>query len=113
MYDPFAKSILVNDPTKSINTPGDSSTSNAQGLWSQINSSSQLNPILPFDPNEDIIRELQNRLNEQAISIKLMRLKILGLEGKFTQEEMSNIRKMLMSEDEASRTLADSIIENG
>jgi hypothetical protein len=41
-----------------------------------------------------------------------MRLKILGLEGKFTQEEISNIRKMLMSEDEASRTLADSIIEN-
>jgi hypothetical protein len=41
-----------------------------------------------------------------------MRLKILGIEGKFTQEEMSNIKKMLMSEDEASRTLADSIIEN-
>jgi hypothetical protein len=34
------------------------------------------------------------------------------LEGKFTKEEVSNIRKMLMSEDEASRTLADSIIEN-
>jgi hypothetical protein len=34
------------------------------------------------------------------------------MEGKFTQEEVANIRKMIMSEDEASRTLADSIIEN-
>ena len=41
-----------------------------------------------------------------------MRLKILALEGKFTQEEVTNIRKMIMSEDESSRTLADSIIEN-
>jgi hypothetical protein len=34
------------------------------------------------------------------------------MEGKFTQEEISNIRKMLMSNDEASITVADSIIEN-
>jgi hypothetical protein len=34
------------------------------------------------------------------------------MEGKFTQEEVSNIRKMLMSEDEASKTLASTIIEN-
>jgi hypothetical protein len=34
------------------------------------------------------------------------------MEGKFSQEEVINIRKMLISEDEASRTLAESIIEN-
>jgi hypothetical protein len=34
------------------------------------------------------------------------------MEGKFTQEEISNIKKMFMSEDKAARTLADSIIEN-
>jgi hypothetical protein len=34
------------------------------------------------------------------------------MEGKFTQDEVTNIRKMLISEDESSRTLAESIIEN-
>ena len=41
-----------------------------------------------------------------------MRLKLLAIEGKFTQEEVANIRKMIMSEDEAARTLAESIIQN-
>lgn len=50
--------------------------------------------------------------NQQGLIIKLLRLKIHALEGKFTQEEVANIRKMIMSEDEGSRTLADSIIEN-
>jgi hypothetical protein len=34
------------------------------------------------------------------------------MEGKFNQEEVSNIRKMLMSEDDASVLLANTIIEN-
>jgi len=34
------------------------------------------------------------------------------MEGKFTQEEVTNIRKMMMSQDEASVTLANTIIEN-
>jgi hypothetical protein len=41
-----------------------------------------------------------------------LRLKILSLEGKFTQEEVANMRKMLMAEDESARTLVTSIIEN-
>ncbi len=56
--------------------------------------------------------QLLTRIEKLELNEKLLRLKVLGLEGKFTQEEISNIKKMIMSEDEASKTLADSIIEN-
>lgn len=78
--------------------------SSGNGLWSQINSSG--NSIR--DPYAD----LYARIDKLELNQKLLRLKILGLEGKFDKEEVSNIRKMIMSEDEASRTLADTIIEN-
>ncbi len=113
-YNPFntAQSVLVNDPTKSIDTFGsNTSIHNGQGLWSQISSSST-NPYDPFNGLEAKVEELRTQIDTQGLVIKLLRLKIHGLEGKFTQEEVANIRKMLMSEDEASRTLADSIIEN-
>jgi hypothetical protein len=55
---------------------------------------------------------LEKRMDKLELDNKLLRLKILSMENKFTQEEIANIRKMIMSEDEASRTLADSIIEN-
>jgi hypothetical protein len=101
--------IVVNDPTKSINGIGtvSSGTSNGQGLWGQI----QQGSTTTYHASSEL-EKLQKQLDDQALTIKLMGLKILGIEGKFTQEEISNIRKMLMSEDEASRTLADSIIEN-
>jgi len=108
-YHPFntPQGIVVNDPTKVIDA------NIGQGLWSQIQPGST-SPYQPgIDPFETEIQKLQKQLDDHALTIKLMRLKILGLEGRFTQEEMGNIRKMLMSEDEASRTLADSIIENG
>ena len=41
-----------------------------------------------------------------------MKLDFLALKGKFNKDEITNIRQMLLSEDEASRTLADTIIEN-
>ena len=98
---------LINyDPLKDI-TVGSSSTGSEVG--------SQINSTLPYDPIPSIspsLSELVNRLNKLELDNKCLRLKVLGLEGKFTKEEVSNIRKMLMSEDEASRTLADSIIEN-
>ena len=108
------RGIVVNDPTKSINGIGTVSTgtSNGQGLWGQIQQGSTSPYNVGIDPIETEVERLQKQLDAQALTIKLMRLKILGIEGKFTQEEMSNIRKMLMSEDEASRTLAESIIEN-
>jgi len=78
--------------------------SSGNGLWSQITTAN--NTIR--DPYAD----LYARLDKLELNEKLLRLKILGLEGKFDKEEVANIRKMLMSEDEASRTLAHSIIEN-
>jgi hypothetical protein len=75
------------------------------GLWSQIT-----------DDHKNVYRSpttlLEERIYKLELDNKLLRLKILGMEGKFTQEEISNIRKMMMSKDEASKTLAESIIEN-
>jgi hypothetical protein len=56
--------------------------------------------------------KMDKKLDKLELDIKLLRLKLLHLENKFTKDEVTNIRKMLMSEDEASRTLAESIIEN-
>jgi hypothetical protein len=78
--------------------------SSGNGLWSQITTAN--NTIR--DPYAD----LYARLAKLELNEKLLRLKILALEGKFDKEEVANIRKMFMSEDEGSRTLADSIIEN-
>ncbi len=97
-------SALVNDPTTVINTLPDSTTHNGQGLWSQINTAQ-----MPF---KDPYAELYERMGKLERNEKLLRLKILSLEGKFDKEEVANIRKMIMSEDEAARTLANSIIEN-
>ena len=58
------------------------------------------------------MKEIEARIKKLETDNKFLRLKLLSLEGKFTQEEVVNIRKMLISEDESSRTLAESIIEN-
>jgi cell shape-determining protein MreC len=103
--------IYVTDPTKAVNiTPG----STTDGLFSQINSTG--NTYLgnaPFnDPWENPMKEIEVRIKKLETDNKFLRLKILSMEGKFTQEEVINIRKMMMSNDEASKTLAESIIEN-
>ena len=103
--------IYVSDPSKVINTiPG----STGQGLWSQITSTSSpyTNTIME-DPFETRLKEMENQMQLVQLDLKLYQLEILSLKGKFTQEEVTNIRNMLMSEDEASRTLANTIIENG
>jgi uncharacterized protein (DUF111 family) len=64
------------------------------------------------DTYETASYKMDKRLNKLELDIKMLRLKLLYLEKKFTKDEVTNIRKMLMSEDEASRTLAESIIEN-
>ena len=90
--------VVVNNPTQVINTIPD----NANGLFSAINNEPWGNPI----------QEILERVKKLETDNKFLRLKILSMEGKFTQEEVTNIRKMLMAEDESSRTLAESIIEN-
>ena len=92
--------ILVNDPTKVINTIPVTSTA-TDGIFATIS-----------DPFEERLKELENQVELVKLEATLLRLKILSMEGKFTQEEIGNLRKMLMSEDEASRTLANTIIEN-
>jgi|688.fasta_scaffold1205242_2 hypothetical protein len=80
-----------------------------EGLWSQIN----VNNTNPWrDTTTDRLDELEKQIELVRLDNKLLRLKMLSMEGKFTSEEVTNIRKMLMSNDEASKTLADSIIEN-
>ena len=96
--------ILVTDPTKIINAIPSSSVND--GLWGQMQ------PTSITDPFEERLKELENQVELVKLEATLLRLKILSMEGKFTQEEIGNLRKMLMSEDEASKTLANTIIEN-
>ena len=98
--------IYVADPTKVINTT--TTTDNTvigDGMWSQ-------SIVTDSEPYVDPINAIRSRIEKLETDNKFLKLKILGMEGKFTQEEIANIRKMLMSNDEASVTLADSIIEN-
>lgn len=76
----------------------------SNGLWSQIASS-----------NKNVYTStevLLNRIEKLELQNKFLSLSILRLEGKFTQEEVNNIKSMLTSNDEASIILADTIIEN-
>jgi hypothetical protein len=94
----YADGTLVQDPTRVINTI----PSNSNGLFSAVNN----------DPWGNPMQDILDRVKKLETDNKFLRLKLLSLEGKFTQEEVTNIRKMLMAEDESSRTLAESIIEN-
>ena len=107
----YPQSVLINDPTQVINTIPNTAH-NGQGLWSQLNSTGTppFGPII--DPLEEKLATLEKQFTDLTLTTKLLRLKILSLEGKFDKEEVANLRKMIMSEDEAARTLANSIIEN-
>ena len=98
----YQAGTLVNDGS-SIVTP-----SNSNVVLGQLNN----NPFKPFNnPWENPIKAIEERLKKLETENKFLRLKILGMEGKFSQDEIKNIRAMLMSNDEASITLANTIIE--
>jgi len=97
----YADGTLIQDPTIVINTI----PSNGNGIFSQLQEGTTT--LTPTG-----ISDLMDRLNKLELDNKCLRLKMLKMEGKFTQDEVTNIRKMLISEDESSRTLAESIIEN-
>ena len=98
--------IYVSDPNKVINTiPGQTMTTTGDGIFSRMST------VLE-DPWISPLKAIQDRITKLETENKFLRLKILSIEGKFTQEEVTNIRKMLISDDEASRTLANTIIEN-
>jgi hypothetical protein len=99
-------SMLVADPTKVINiTPAHTSTTT--GIWSQLDQVTHTDS----DPYEDPIKLIRSRLDKLETQNKFLKLKILEIEGKFSKEEIINLRAMLTSNDEASITLADTIIE--
>jgi hypothetical protein len=93
--------IYVSDPSKVINTLP---LSTGQGLWSQITSNSS-NTYDPLPNTWDLIQKLE-------LENKMLNIRILVLEGVFTKEEGKNIKAMLTSNDEASITLAETILEN-
>jgi hypothetical protein len=98
--------IYVSDPNKTINTiPGNTNIS-TNGIWEQLQSTP------PSVTSTSTLSEILGRLERLELENKFLRLKIASMEGKFNQEEVSNIRKMLMSEDDASVLLANTIIEN-
>lgn len=102
--------INITDPTKTINTIPDTTTT-GQGLWSQIQGKG--NTFAPLsDPLDDRLSILEKEIKLMRQDNKLMRLKILALENKFSAEEIINIRKMILSEDEAAQILAETIINN-
>jgi hypothetical protein len=94
--------IIVGESKIIFSDPSDTLSSNS--VWDTITSKGI--------SLKDTLDALSNEINMLRTENKLMKLNLLALEGKFDKEEISNIKKMLMSEDEASRTLADTIIEN-
>ena len=97
--------IYVADPAKVINTT--TTTDNTfigDGMWGQ-------SIVTDSDPYEDPIKLIRSRLDKLETQNKFLKLKILEIEGKFSKEEIINLRTMLTSNDEASITLADTIIE--
>lgn len=112
-YDPLKHSgIVIKDPSKSLST---FDTDSIDSLWQQLQQTKRthLDPMTnTYEDYKDNIIKLEKKMQILELQYTLLRLKVLGIENKFTQEEVANIRKMLMSEDEASRTLANTIIEN-
>lgn len=81
-----------------------SNTSSVHSVWDTITSKGV--------SLQETLDALSNEISTLRIENKLMKLDFLALKGKFDKDEITNIRQMLLSEDEASRTLADTIIEN-
>lgn len=87
-----------------LNHIGSVAADTTNGIWGQITS---INKNV-YTPTEVLL----NRIEKLELQNKFLSLSILRLEGKFTQEEVNNIKSMLTSNDEASNILANTIIEN-
>jgi hypothetical protein len=99
--------IYVSDPNKTINTIPRNTNMTADGIFSRLQAQ------MPYDPvPTTTLSEIVGRVERLELENKFLRLKIASMEGKFSQEEVTNIRKMMMSEDDASVLLANTIIEN-
>jgi hypothetical protein len=90
--------IILSDPSDTFDTLS------SHSVWDTITSKGV--------SLKETLDALSDEINTLRKENKLMKLDLLALKGTFDQEEISNIKKMIMSEDEAARTLADSIIQN-
>jgi hypothetical protein len=103
---------MNNNGSIPLNLDGTILSTRGNGIFDAITTdSTTINSSWHTLLNERLI-ELEKQTELLKLDNKLMRLKMLSMEGKFTLDEVANIRKMLMSEDEASVTLANTIIEN-
>jgi hypothetical protein len=100
-------SSIYNIPPNYIGDYTKDSIAAVQNPWSAATDDSTFSSAL-----SSVGENITKRLDKAELTITLLKLKILQLEGRFTQEEVSNIKKMIMSDDKASRTLAETIIEN-
>lgn len=99
--------MYVKDPNKVINTIPGNTNMTADGIFSRLQAQ------MPYDPvPTTTLSEIVGRVERLEFENKCLRLKIASMEGKFSEEEVINIRKMLMSQDESSVTLAETIINN-
>ena len=98
--------MQVMDPTKTMSHVHDTTVYHppkyTQGLWSQMNETTTYNPS----------KTMLERMETLELANKLLRVDILVLKNKFTEEEGNNIKAMLTSNDEASVTVAETILEN-
>lgn len=93
--------IMMVDSTHTIDSSiysNNTTINTTNGIYSQMKSN-------PLKSNWDLIEEVR-------LENKCLQVRILVLEGVFTKEEGKNIRSMLLSNDEASVTLANTILEN-
>ena len=99
--------MVFNDPTKTLTGGSITTSAGDNGIFNRVTDANTIytDPYYGEPTSEDKIKKLQ-------LENKLLKLRLLALEGRFTQEEVVNIRKMIMSEDEASRVLAETIIDN-
>ena len=100
--------VLPMDPTKTMSHVHDTTVYKSppptyvpEGVWSQIKSTT-------YSPSKTMLE----RMESLEVANKLLRVDILVLKNKFTEEEGNNIKAMLISNDEASITVAETILEN-
>jgi hypothetical protein len=96
--------LIIGESKVIFSDPSTTLSSSMHSVWDTITSKGV--------SLQETLDALSNEINTLRIENKLMRLNLFAIAGKFDEDEINNIRQMLLSEDEASRTLAESIIEN-
>lgn len=107
-YGALNQSVYVENPTKQINLQQPTTTTNSSTWNGHMSQTTSLVNILQIE-----ISNLKTSLDTINKENTFLKLRLLKLEGKFTDQEISNIKDMLNSNDEASITLAHEILNNG